>query len=219
MPELITIPISFIEISIPYQRPDFRRLWIDRGAILQGLFDALAPWNPTVDDVEPISVGKPSEQGVTIKLPLKKISFFFGPASCRFTRDNVAWDMAEETMSILNTCLTTLVELTDTVLGQKLTSISLHFQPRNVQFMTLLGPFIPQQIGKLFVTPVRAMATVTKWDDAKITVDGSSSLPNGIFLKIERTFPASIEFSEIAQELRTMQLNLFSILDVEEAQL
>ncbi len=45
MPELVTIPISFFEVAISYKRPVFQ-LWIDRAAVLQGIFDALEPWRP-----------------------------------------------------------------------------------------------------------------------------------------------------------------------------
>lgn len=93
MAELVTIPISIFEFAVDYERPEFK-LWMDRASVVQGIFDALKPWEPRIDDVDAITTGKASEQGFAIKLPLKRVSFFFGPASCRFTRENVDWQTA-----------------------------------------------------------------------------------------------------------------------------
>jgi len=87
MAELVRIPNSFVELVIAYSRPDIRA-FNDRAIMVQSVFDALSAWSPKLDDIEPLSTGKLSEQGFNFKLPLKQVSFFFGPASCRFTRDN-----------------------------------------------------------------------------------------------------------------------------------
>jgi hypothetical protein len=80
MPELITIPISNFELSIAYKRPVLG-LWFDRTRIVQRMFDAFEPWQLTVDDFEGITTGKLSEQGVKFKVPVQRITFFFGPGS------------------------------------------------------------------------------------------------------------------------------------------
>jgi len=85
MAEQITIPISVFDLSIAYVRPVLN-LWLDRAAIVQRMFDVLQPWSLNIDDVESITTGKPSEQGVKFKLPGQKITFFFGPAGCKFTK-------------------------------------------------------------------------------------------------------------------------------------
>ena len=74
MAEFVTIPISIFELGVNFERPDFR-LWLDRASVVQGVFDALKPWEPNVDDIESITAGKASEQGFTLKLPLKRVSF------------------------------------------------------------------------------------------------------------------------------------------------
>ena len=101
MPELVTIPLSFIELVLEYQHQDLT-LWIERAHIIQTVLNALSPWNPNIDDLEPLSSGKLSEQGFNFKLPLKRVSFFFGPAYCRFSRDAVDWQTVEETITILD---------------------------------------------------------------------------------------------------------------------
>lgn len=93
MAEIVTIPVSFFELVADYERPEIHLL-IDRGAVVQGIFDALKRWNPSIDDIEFHTTGKHSEQGVTFKLPAKRISFFFGGAACRFVRDAVDWTSA-----------------------------------------------------------------------------------------------------------------------------
>lgn len=80
MAQLVTIPISFVELTISYERPNIKA-FNDRAALVQAIFDSLLPWNPKLDDVEPRTSGKLSEQGFSFRLPLKQISFFGDPPS------------------------------------------------------------------------------------------------------------------------------------------
>lgn len=121
MSELVTIPISIFEFAVDYERPEFH-LWMDRAVIVQGIFDALKQWEPRIDDVDAITTGKASEQGFTIKLPLKRVSFFFGPASCKSTRENVDWQSAEETIAILDAAVSALIRSSGVAMGSKNTA-------------------------------------------------------------------------------------------------
>jgi hypothetical protein len=215
MPELVTIPISYFEVAVGYERPEFR-LWMDRASIVQGIFDALEPWEPRIDDVDAITTGKASEQGVTIKLPLKRVSFFFGPASCKFTRENVDWQSAEETIAIFDAAVSALIRSSGVAMGPKSTAISLHLQPKSLPFITLLTPFIAPQLAALDSQPVTTMATVAKWAHHKVTIDGSAVLANAIFLRFEREFPTTATYEEITDQLRKDEEDLFIILGVEE---
>ena len=92
--------------------------------------------------MDAIVKGKTSEQGFTIKLPIKRVLFFFGPASCKFSRENVDWQSTEETFAIFDAAVTALVQSSGVVMGSKSTAISLHFQPKSVPFVALLAPFL-----------------------------------------------------------------------------
>jgi len=105
------------------------------------MFDAFEPWKLTLDDVEPVTTGKPSEQGVKFKLPLQEITFFFGAASCKFTKEAANWSQADETLNILRVALDVLVQQGRVELGKKSTSLALHLQPQGMPFKELLRPF------------------------------------------------------------------------------
>jgi hypothetical protein len=148
MPELVTIPVSFIELVLDYQRQDLK-LWVERAHIIQTIFDALQPWNPHIDDLEPISTGKLSEQGFTLKLPLKRVSFFFGPASCRFTRDAADWDMVQESITMIDTAISAFIHFSGMVIAAQRVAVGLHLQPKTAPFMQILSPFLPPQLVSL----------------------------------------------------------------------
>ena len=215
MVELVTIPISIFEFAVAYQRPEFK-LWIDRASVVQGIFDALGPWEPRIDDVDAITNGKASEQGFTIKLPLKRVSFFFGPASCRFTRENVDGQTAADTIDILDAAVSALIRTSGVALGPKSTAISLHLQPKSLPFVALLTPFIVPQLAALDSELPSTMATVAKWAHRKVTIDGSGVIANAVFLRFERDFPNIATYGEIAEQLRKDQEDLFRMLGVEE---
>ena len=190
MAEIVTIPISIFELGVNFERPDFR-LWLDRASVVQGVFDALKPWEPHVDDIESITAGKASEQGFTLKLPLKRVSFFFGPASARFTRENSDWRIVDETIAIIDAASSALIRTSGVAIGAKNTAVSLHIQPKSVPFVSLLTPFLAPQLAALNAEPVSTIATVAKWENRKVTIDGSGVIANALFLRFEREFSSS----------------------------
>jgi hypothetical protein len=211
----ITIPLSFVELLIHYQRPNVKA-FNDRAGILQAIFDALLPWSPRFDDVEPVTTGKLSEQGFSFRLPPKQISLFFGPVFCRLSRDNVDWNEAEETIAIFGAALSGLTNSTGIEMGVKTATVGVHLQPKDGTFMDILSPFAPPQIMAIEEQTPRTMASVLKWEKRRITLDGSGSLANAAFLKFEREFPAVTTFPEIAKQIFEDEQQLFSILGVEE---
>jgi hypothetical protein len=218
MPELVAIPISFFELSIDYDHVTFKLL-LDRASVLQSIYDALKPWSIRVDDLEPITTGKITEQGINIKLPLQRVVFFFSAAGCKFTREGVDWPNAEETIAIADAALTALTESAGITLGPKNTSISIHLQPKTLPFIDLLKPLIPSQLAALDHSPPTTIASVVKWgDDHKVTIDGSGALANALFLRFERRFPSTATYQEIANRLQKDEQDLFQILGVEEDQ-
>ncbi len=217
MSELISIPMSYFEVIADYEDPNVT-LWLDRAAVVQNIFDALKPWSINVDNVEIVTSGLPSEQGIKFKLPEKRASFFFGPASCRFTKDNPVWASAEETITILDTALSTLIRLSGITIKSQRTLIALHFQPKTKPFFEILKPFVPQQLAALDADPVETMAVVLKWDKRKVTIDGSGQIANGVFLRFEREFNGKTSYEEIANQLKADEDKIFSVLGVEEDQ-
>ena len=117
MSEIVSTPISFFDLEIEYQEPNFKAA-TERAPVAQAIWDALKPWNITMDDLELVTTGKLSEQGIRFRLPKKSSMFFFGAASCRFVRDNTGWDIAEETITIIDAAVQALLSTTSSPLCQ-----------------------------------------------------------------------------------------------------
>lgn len=217
MPEIVTTPISYFEVEMDYAEPDLK-MWLDRVNVVQAVYTALEPWNVTVDDVEIIQSGKPSEQGIKFKVPQKLSSFFFGPAYCKFTRDSTDWGVAEETIKIIDTVTSALLTQTQAVIAKRRTVIALHIQPKTLPFIQLTMPLIPQQLATLEDEPAKTMAVVVKWSSRKITIDGSGQLANGIFLRLEREFDGAVPYDKMAYQLKVDEDQVFAMLGVQEEQ-
>ncbi|MEO6801773.1 MAG: hypothetical protein ABI197_00865 [Granulicella sp.] len=215
MSERVSIPIAIFEVTSEYARPDLRLL-MDRVRVVEALFEAFKPWDIKVDDIEVVSEGKPSEQGIKFKLSTKRISFFVGAGSCKFTHDNANWESAEETIKILSLGLDTLIEVNKIKVAAYKTAIAMHLQPKSLPFIEILKPFAPSSLAKLDSSPIKAVASVVKWEKRRITIDGSGQLANGVFLKFEREFEGSISFNEMALRLKADEDELFDILGIEE---
>jgi hypothetical protein len=169
MAQPVSIPLSFVELVVRYEHPNVLA-FNDRAAVLQTIFDALHPWSPKLDDVEPT-------------------------VFCRVRRDNIDWSESEETIVIFEAALTALIKLTGLSQGPKTAAVGVHLQPKTGTFMDILSPFPPPQITGLEQDCPKTMASVVRWQKRKITLDGSSSLANAAFLKFEREFDAAATFS------------------------
>jgi hypothetical protein len=215
MPELVTIPIAVVEVTVEYERPSIKLL-VDRAKVVDSLFEAFRPWNIRVDDVDVITTGKPSEQGVKFKMPAKRTSFFFGAALCELVRDNADWQSAEEVIAIFNAGWNTLVQIGGVNAGSFKTAIAMHLQLKAARSIDLLMPFAPSPLLGLEAQPLKATAAVAKWENRRITVDGSAQLANGLFVKLEREFPATETLEAIAYQLKADEDQLFELLGVKE---
>ena len=215
MPEKVAIPISIFDYSSDFVRPVIS-IWMNRAELVQNMFDALAKWDLSVDDVEGVTTGKPSEQGIKIRIPEKHVSLFFGPTGCKFTRDAVDWGMVQETAEILQAFLGSLLTWKGVQLQNHKTALILHIQPATKKFIDLLKPFLPEKLQAFSAGEITSGASVVKWKDSRITLDGSAVAANGIYLKYEQEFESSASFETIAMSLRAAEEKLFLILDVEE---
>jgi len=214
MPERVTIPISVLDYSCDFIRPIIS-IWMDRALLVQSMFDALLKWNIDVNEVDPINTGKPSEQGIKIKLPEKRVTFFFGASGCKFKRESVDWATAEETIEILQTCLTTLFAVTKAEMSNQKIALHLHLQPSTKNFVDLLRPFLSSELIGMRDAKLKTGASIVVWEDGKVTFDGSAALANGVYIKYEREFDKTATFEMMAKELHSGEEVLFRLLDVE----
>lgn len=215
MSEIVTTVLSYFEFVADYAEPDLQ-LAFNRAAVVQAIFSAFRRWDITVDDIEVLQTGKPSEQGVRFKLPGKKASFFFGPASCKFSRDDTDWSLAEETIEILHAALAALINAGGVSIASQKTAIALHLQPKILKFSEILRPLIPSSLANLESEPAKTMAVVVKWDDRRVTIDGSGHVANGLFLRLEREFKGNTAYEEIAEKLKADEEAVFQMLGVKE---
>ncbi len=215
MTEGITIPISIFDVIIEYSKPNLR-LAMTRTDIVEDLFERFGRWDITVDDLEVINEGKPSEQGVKFKIPKRKTAFFFSAAQARLTWDDANWETAEETIEILAIGLDALAKHGKVQPSKFKTAVALHLQPKSLPFVDLLKPFANPALAKLQGSPITAFATVLRWDGRRVTLDGSAQLANAVFLNFERDFPGEIALPDMAKQIYGDEQILFSILGVEE---
>lgn len=215
MRQRIGIPVSDFEYSVEYERPKFD-LWLDRASVVQAVYDALQPWSLSVDDVQVVDVGKPSEQGIIFRLPLKRATFFFGPSSCKFNRSDMEWRFSDDTIEILNVALSALLDVSGLRVALQRCTLALHLQPANLPFIDVLRPLLSQQIASMQGEGLVTMAFVAKWRDRRVVVDGSSEVANGVFLKLERDFPRTASTLDISQKLVEDVQEGLAMLNVEE---
>ena len=217
MPTEITIPISVFEVIVRYSKPNFR-LMTDRVGAVEEVFAAFAPWNPQLDDMELVTTGKLTEQGVQIKISSQNASFFFGAAHCKFIKNAALWAEADQILAILSVGLEALQRATGVDYADRTSFLSLHLQPKTVQFRDILRRFIVPEILALSNDQTTVMAIISKWPKYRITLDGSAAFANAIYVQMERQFEATTSFDDMKAAILQDELDLFKLLDIEEVE-
>ena len=159
MPKKVKIPIAIFEYRTDFKRPIFE-FWVSRASAFNALFETLSRWKITIDDLELITTGKLSEQGVRIKLTEKKITLFFGASAFKLTKDDAGWDTAEETIEILDAALRTLIKEAGAELNNHKTAFALHLQPTTKPFLEILKPFLSPALESLGYGKLRSAGGV-----------------------------------------------------------
>jgi hypothetical protein len=217
MPEKVTTKLSFFETDMEYAAP-YLKLYLDRAKTVALVYEALKPWNINIDDIDILNNGKPSEQGVKFKIPRKQSSFFMGPISCKFSRDNTDWSVAHETIQMIDAAVSVLEKETEIRIVKRKTVIALHLQPEKQPFMKVLSPFVSKGLAGLEEGYPEAMASIVTWPNRKVTIDTSAHVANGIFLRLERDFDGSVGYGTIAEQLQRDEEQVFELLDIEGAE-
>jgi hypothetical protein len=215
MPEIVETHLSFFEAEIEFVEPNLK-IWLDRIAIIEAVYAALRPWNITIDNVEIVTEGTPSQQGVRFKVPERRASFFFSAAACKFTRDSTSWQTAEETIQILDAALKAFQATSSTRFKAFKTAVALHFRPKVKPFMDVLRPIIPTPMARLEQEPSSSMAVIVKWSGRRVTIDGSAQIANGLFVRYERDFPGTVSYEDMAKQLYADEIQICEMLDVME---
>ena len=166
--------------------------------------------------MEFVNSGKTSEQGVNLKLPLKRASLFFGTGLSRFTWHNADWQSSNETLEIIDCAIASLIRLSGIKISKQKAEIGMHIQPRSLAFIDILRPFITPLLSTLESEPLVTLAAIGRWDNRRVTIDGSAAIANGLYLRLERDFSGVSSYAEISQQLKVDQRNLFEVLGVEE---
>jgi hypothetical protein len=215
MPEIVETHLSFFEVEVEFVEPNLK-IWLDRIAIIEAVYAALRPWNIGIDNVEVVTEGKPSEQGVRFKVPEKKASFFFSAAICKFSRDSTSWQTAEETIQILDAALAAFKATAGIEIKTFKTAVALHLQPKVKHFMDILRPIVPAPMAALDGQSPKTMAVVVRWPDRRVTIDGSAQLANGLFVRYERDFGGDVSYDDMAKQLYVDEMQICEMLDITE---
>lgn len=133
-------------------------------------------------------------------------------------KNSAVWPEADHILAILTAALDALHRATGVVYADMTSILSLHLQPKTVQFRDILRRFIVPEILALSKEETTAMAIVSRWPKYRITLDGSAALANAIFVQSERQFDAKTDFDDMKSIIFQDEQDLFSLLDVQEVE-
>ena len=173
--------------------------WFERrqGEIIAALHRALAPWNVSLENVTWNQAPKnASEIQLTFGVPSMSSAFQVGLGGLIINAINPDWSCAPQLISLFQTGADTLKETVGQEFQSQQTTLRFHVNPGPTPFREILAKFVnTQTLG----SDNAAMFGVSAYSpEFSFVIDASAILPDGVFINLNRTFPATLRFEEMA---------------------
>jgi len=204
MPEELTIADiqqPFLEYRAPYKEP-IAPVWFGRqqGEIINKILKALSPWQVNLDNITwnqaPKNLG---ETQLSFGVPSLFSSLNVGVGVLTITTLFPDWSRAPILASLFQAGVDALKESIGQELQSQQATIGFHLKPGAKPFRETVTRFVN---AKALESEDAAFFGVSVYyGDYSFVIDGSASIPGGVFVKLIRNFSADKRVEEIAATL------------------
>jgi len=201
MPDELTI--ADIQQSFFEYRADFKEpivgFWFERrqGEIITALHRALSPWNVVLENITWNQAPKnAAEIQLTFGIPTLVAALQVGLGGLVMNAINPDWSRAPQFISLFQTGVDTLKGTVGQEFQSQQTTLGFHLKPGPKPFRGILSQLVnAKMLGREDATMFGVSAYSPEYS---MVIDASATLPNGVFVKLIRIFPATARFEEMA---------------------
>jgi hypothetical protein len=194
---LADIQMPFLEYRANYQEP-ITSIWFDRrqGDIIDALLKALGPqlmfenitWNQAAKNL--------AEAYLSLSLPSLFSTILVGIRGVTITVLNPDWSRAPVFISVFQTAVDALKTSFRKELEAQQITLGLHLKPGAKPFRESISRFVNSKA--LAGEDAKLFGVSVYYPDYAFVIDSSASIPDGVFVKIVRTFSREKRFEEMA---------------------
>jgi hypothetical protein len=206
--------LAFLEVQAVYGSPNFE--FSTRGsAVMSAVFEAFKPWNIALANISakqnPSSVG---EVAIVFSLQNSRLTFTVGVGAATLLVTNPDWSQEQLVSQVAMAGLQAVQSAAGVTFRQYLLSLLMHVKPERRTLRDISANFLSFKSPRILSPTVKARGFSVYADDFSWVVDSSAMYEEALFLKMVRTFEASVSFAEMASVLRADQGELLGSLDL-----
>jgi hypothetical protein len=197
-PNIADIQQAFLEYRANFKEP-ITSLWYGRrqGEIITALHKALSPWGVGLENIvwnqTPKNLG---EVQLTFGVPSFVASIQVGIGGLTMNALNPDWSRAPQFISLFQTGVDAVTATVGQELRSQQTTLGFHVKPGTRPFREILGQVVN---ARMLGSEDAAMFGVSVYfSDFLFVIDKSVMFPEGVFIRLIRTFSAAARFEEMA---------------------
>lgn len=211
-PEKAQTLLAFLEFQAVYGSPKFE-FSTQGSAVTSAVFEAFRPWNITLANISanqnPSNAG---EVAIVFSLQNSQLTFSVGIGAATLLVTNPDWSQEQFISQIAMAGLQAVQSGAGVTFRQYQISLLIHVKPEHRTLREISADFLSFKSPRISSPTVKARGFSVYADDFSWVVDSSAMYEGALFLKIVRTFEASVSFPDMAQALRADQEELLGAL-------
>lgn len=189
---------AFLEYRASFKEPIIG-FWFERrqGELVTAMHKAFSPWNVALENITwnqtPKNAG---EIQLTFGVPKLVTAIQVGLGGMVINAINPDWSRAPQFISLFQTGADTVKGIIGQEFQSQQTTLGLHLKPGTRPFREILSQFVN---AKMLGREDAIMFGLSAYSpESSVVIDQSALLPEGIFIKLAKTFPAASRFDEMA---------------------
>lgn len=191
------IPTGFFEYRATFKEPIFAAWYEGKQALVGELYKVLLPWGVDLEKVSWNATPRNlKEAQVTFSVPNPAVLVNVGIGGVTIIANNAEWSQASTLSALFQVVVDGVKKIGSTDLEAHQTVLGFHLKPGPTPFRDVMNKFIDARaLGK---EDASMMGLGFYSADYSLIIDNSAVVPDGVFVKITRVFPAAMRFEEMA---------------------
>lgn len=191
---------GFVEYRTTFMEPIFAAWYSKEALAVASVYKALVPWGVDLENVSWNANAKNlKEAQVTFTITTLPVVLHIGIGGLTIIISNADWSQAPALIALSQAVLDTLRGLGVKEIYSQEAVLGFHISPGPKPFREIMKQFVNTKALGLDDSQMYGVGSYGA--DFSLVIDNSIHVPQGVFVRITRVFPAATRFDEIASIL------------------
>ncbi len=209
------IPYSMLEYTCFFKRPIIEA-WAVPAHLVATVLGSLESFGFKPDGVElKTRTEKLTEYAIVFRRSPAGVTFTVGIEKLVIAAENLDWSDAEQFMKGARAGLGAVLGKGNAEIRSQHLALGIHIQLKTKPRQEVTAPLLNPVALTLLDGDLKMPGIIVQREKCSIVIDGSLAFANGLFVRINREHAPSASFEQMAEALRTDEMQLFDTLGLE----